>query len=232
MGKQQRDTPKFLKSQLSDERKSKVRKEWPLWLAKEKARQGKQPEMSHELLVDFIGHLGVDDRDYRNIASKAIKTSHKGTLFIYDYMRKHLGPMDEKPATPTPGKTTASPRKDKSPEPKDAKMHNDAPVQITANNNNEFGDEKDVRFYKVKGSDDDSSEAENPSSNEGNSREDEAKTNEGSEQLGKPEHQELKQLIIEFLDACSMDKIGGLEFTWNANGTVTFQANPPKPTKQ
>ena len=232
MGKKLRDTPKFLKSQLSEERKSAVRSEWPRWLAKERARLGRQPEMSHELLVDFIDHLGIDDKEYRNIASKAIKTSHKGTLFIYDYMRKHLGPIDEKPATPTPGKTSAAPKKVKSPVPKDAKIHNDAPVQITANNNNEFGDEKDVRFYKHKGSDDESSEAENPSSNEGNSREDEPKSSEGPDQLGKPQHQELKQLIIELIDACAMDKIGGLEFTWYPNGTVTFQAYPPKPTKQ
>ena len=220
---------------MSDSKKSVVRSEWARWLAKEKARLGRQPEMSHELLVAFIDHLGIDDRDYRNIASKAIKTSHKGTLFIYDYMRKHLSPMDEKPATPTPGKTPAAPpKKDKTPEPKAAKIHNDAPVQITANNDNEFGDEKDVRYYKHKGSDDSDSEAENPptDSNAGNSREDEAKTNEDADQLGEPEHQELKQLFIDLVDACIMEKIGGLEFTWNAIGTVTFQAQPPKPTKQ
>ena len=136
------DTPKFLKSALSDKKKSRVRKEWPRWLAKEKARLGHLPEMNHWLLVTFIQHLSIDDKDYKDLAPSAIKTSHKGTLFIYDYMRKNLGLIDEKPANPTPGMTPASPKKDPSPVIKDAKMHNDAPVQITANNDNEFGDEK------------------------------------------------------------------------------------------
>ena len=150
--------------------------------------------MNHWLLCSFVGHLGIDDREYRNLAPAAIKTSHKGTLFIYDYMRKNLGLIDEKPATPTPGKAAATPKKDKSPEPKDAKMHIDAPVQITADGHVHLGDEKDVRFYKHKGSDDDSSEANNPAtdSNMGNSRDDEPKSSEGANQLGEPQHQELK----------------------------------------
>ena len=229
MGKKQRDTPNFLKSQLSDDRKSMVRKEWPRWLTKEKARLGRLPEMNHELLVQFIAHLGNDDKNFRNIASKAIKTTHKGTLFIYDYMRKHLGPMDEKPATPTPARKPPTPKKSRSPEPKEAKVQIDAPIQITANNDNEFGDEKDVRYYKNIGDENDDSSAHNPSSNanqEGDGDSDD------DDQLGEPEHQELKQQFIDLVDASSLEKIGWLEFTWNVMGTVTFQVHPPKPSKQ
>ena len=105
MGKKKYDTPKFLKETLPDKTKAMVRSEWKLWLSKEKAKLGQPPQMSHDLLTDFVEHLGTVDRKFKKIHSKALKTTHTGTLFIYDYMRKHLNPSDEKTPTPTPPKT-------------------------------------------------------------------------------------------------------------------------------
>ena len=113
MGKSKHNTPKFLLSTLSDNTKARVRTEWKLFLAEVKARDGKSPQMSHDLLDEFVKHLGKVDTKFKKIHSSALKTTHVGTLFIYDYMRKHLSPSEEKPATPAPPRTRATPPKEK-----------------------------------------------------------------------------------------------------------------------
>ena len=55
------------------------------------------PLMSMELLHDFVDHMGFKDKDFRDISADALKTTHAGTMQIYDYMRKRIGKLDEKP---------------------------------------------------------------------------------------------------------------------------------------
>ena len=44
--------------------------------------------------------------------------------------------------------------------------------------------------------------------------------------LGKVIHQTLKTQFVELVDAYGHEKLGWVQFTWNANGNTNFQAAP------
>ena len=117
MVKYRKGTPKFLQDKLDYKKWALIRQEYPKWLTKKRGKHGRDPEFSKVLVHDFVAHLGTVDRDFKKVnPATMLKSQDKGTLAIYDYVRKHLGQHDEKlvvtpsaksePRTPAKAKTS------------------------------------------------------------------------------------------------------------------------------
>ena len=111
--------PKFLEDKLDFQKIALLKQEYPKWLAIKRSKLGHDPEFEMQLLHDFVTHLGTVDKDFKRIKpSTMLKTNDKGTLAIYDFIRKRLGQQDEKlaPSTkakpPTPAKRQREEAKD------------------------------------------------------------------------------------------------------------------------
>ena len=93
---QKKAPPSFLTKKLDSQKMTLIRKEFPVWLKQIKEVAGYDPQMTFEYLVDFIDHLGFKSKVFQGIDQDALSTSDKGTLSIYDFMRKKMGKPDEK----------------------------------------------------------------------------------------------------------------------------------------
>ena len=102
MVKSVKGLPAFLKAQLSSKRKELVRKQYPLWVANAKSTWGDDLVGSMEVTHHFIKYLARKDSGFKGVQLEPLRVNQAGTGFIYDYVRKHLGRHDEKPAPSTP----------------------------------------------------------------------------------------------------------------------------------
>ena len=102
MVKSVKGLPAFLKAQLSSKRKELVRKQYPLWVANAKATFGEELVGSMEVTHHFMKYMARKDSGFKGVKLEVLRVNQPGTSFIHDYVRKHLGKHDEKPATPTP----------------------------------------------------------------------------------------------------------------------------------
>ena len=94
--------PSFLKAELSSKRKDLVRKQYPLWLANAKKWYGDDLVGSMEVTHHFMQYMARKDTAFKGVKLEPLRVNQPGTGFIYDYVRKHLGRHDEKPASPSP----------------------------------------------------------------------------------------------------------------------------------
>ena len=82
MPKYKRSPPKFLQTKLRSQKMDIVRRSFPPWLKATQDQLGTQPQMSMELLHDFVDHMGFKDKDFRDISADALKTTHAGPMQI------------------------------------------------------------------------------------------------------------------------------------------------------
>ena len=153
-----RAPPTFLLRKLEDRKMKLVRGQFPVWLEQMKEELGHEPYMSMEVLGDFLDHLGFKDKQFRSIDVDTLKTTQKGTLQVYDYMRKRIGKLDEKPATPVPvpqkTKAKATPPKiratretaDRAKPAKDDQAVDQDAVQVTADGHYGGAEEKKMKY--------------------------------------------------------------------------------------
>ena len=153
MPKRTPTTPAFLKKKLERQKFSLVREQFPRWVKSSEDTPGEKPEMSMELLYDFIDHLGFHDAQFRNLKPEVIKTTHAGTNQIYDYIRKHLGRHDERKVSTPGGKTKSKSTPPKTPPSKsktDDQIKDEPPVAVTAMGKSGYAEEKVVGYRKEK----------------------------------------------------------------------------------
>ena len=58
------------------------------------------------ILHDFFLWLGDRDRRFRHLQDTQLSTNDKGTYQVYNYLRKKMEKIEEKPATPPPAVAT------------------------------------------------------------------------------------------------------------------------------
>ena len=155
--------------------------------------------MSMDLVHDYVVYLGSKDRSFRGIKPEALKTTDKGTMQIYDYIRKRIGPQDEK-RTPIPvvnSKSKPTPPKTKVESAKDNQIKDDPPVGITADEIPGHHEEKDAKFYQHEPS----SDGVEPNSTVTLSEQDDESYSLTHTILGANKHQRIKRTFIGLMDA-------------------------------
>ena len=91
-----KEPPKFLTKNLDRHKLALVRRVHPDWLKEVLADSDDTPQMSMDLLMDFIDALGWKSKHFQGIRFEQLRLKDKGTNAIYDYIRKRLPRTDEK----------------------------------------------------------------------------------------------------------------------------------------
>ena len=91
-----KEPPKFLTRKLDRHKLALVRRIFPDWFKEVVADLDDPPQMSMELLLDFIDALGWKSKHFQGIRFEQLRLKDKGTNAIYDYIRKRLPRTDEK----------------------------------------------------------------------------------------------------------------------------------------
>ena len=195
-----------------------VRKEYAVWLPLAKAKFGEELTGTMEHAHHFMKHLAKKDKAFRNIKFESLRTEHRGTCQIYDYVRKHLGRHDEKPAsmseTPKAKRTPtkANPTKAQIEEIKDQ----DA-VKLEAKSIPGKMEEKDVPFRQERPSSDEV----RPEDNKESDDDEQANYSDASERI-RDQHQEIQRNFRELMDAQAAMELREVFFSWKKPGNVTF----------
>ena len=221
MPKYKRSPPKFLQAKLRSQKMDLVRRSFHPWLKTTQDQHGAQPPMSMELLHDFVDHMGFKDKDFRDISADALKTTHAGTMQIYDYMRKRIGKLDEKqmatPTSKTRAKTTP-PGVTAGEKSKDDQANDQEAVRVTAKDIPGKMEEKDVKFYKEKQSSEGIEPAESSNSSSVHSA---ASSSEAQTTIGHANHQTVKHVFTDMIDANAKIDIEKVSFEWHRGGYVS-----------
>ena len=125
-------------------------------------RNGKGKRLTAlQLLPDFFFWLGDRRRDFRQLENDQLNTNHKGTYQVYNYLRKKMEKIEEKPATPVPIAKAETPRRAPSPARIKKGKEEEEAVSMTATGHYQgHHEEKDVQYRRQMGSDQDDSEPE------------------------------------------------------------------------
>ena len=163
MPKKMKTTPAFLQKKLDDHVAAFVKANIAPFLTEMKKVYKGIPGPALKILPEFFVWLGDRDKRFRHIESGQLSTKHKGTYQVYNYLRKKIEKIEEKPPTPVAPITTRAdtPRLASPARLKKAKEEEDEAVSIKATVNFEgHREEKETRYRRHMDSDQEESDPE------------------------------------------------------------------------
>ena len=193
MPKKLKAPPSFLTKKLVEKTADFVRDNVDPFL-KDVKRHGKSKNVTAiQILPDFFFWLGDRNRNFRHIESAQLNTNHNGTYQVYNYLRKKMEKLEEKPPTPMPAPKAETP---KIPTPARLRKGKDEEaVSMTATGNYQgHHEEKEVPYRRHVGSDHEDSD---PEAGDEGFEEDEV--DEEDVLAGKPKFERLRDMLVHLM---------------------------------
>ena len=219
-----RHTPSWLLQKLDEKTFSFVKKHVHPFLRGEKLKNNGELPGNMPLLRSFVVYLGFHNKDFKALNADLLSTTQRGVQDIYDLIRKRTHRhLDEKPPTPasiyaveakTP-KASTSPTKSKSPaqikevpyNTKTPKTPSKGKITPRRKKLSETESDKASSVHSVAQSSKRISKGSSASS-----------TSSKRSQIGGPEWQQEKSLIVRMLDQFTKQELRGMTFTIDNRG--------------
>ena len=196
-----------------------VRAHYAEWAPKAKKKFKEPRTVNLDVVIDYLKFLGTKNDNFQGIKRKSLLTTQPGTKKILDYIRKKLCPNDEHPVASTPIKKKATPPKTKTKQAETkAEIVDQEVAQVTGNHIPGHMEEKDVPFRQQQ-PDDDVLEPNDDDSDDSPYSDPDPSVH---TVIGRGEHQLIKRLFRDHIDANPKIEIDRLLFDWSKQGGVMF----------
>ena len=230
---------KLFHMKLSDTTLGIIRAEFSDWFHGYKKEMGEPNQMSMELVQDFVEQLKSKHQRFRSVNVYEMKSNQPGTNTLYEFMRKRVGKgLEEKPTSPAKIKVTPGRNKPHSQGAKPTKRETRADgvqnaqkgeqdvARVTGDHIPGYNEERDVKFYQNKQSNQSETYSEYESTPGGEQDNAPPAT---PAAVGGQVHQQIKQVFISLVDCHAKTNIAAVDFKWTKIGDCTLDVQAVRP---